>query len=416
MPASASGSMSQQLSALVAGRTPDAPPLAGAAIARIDGKGHLQAIAAGGAELAPDGAILQPLTPDSPVRIASISKLVVALVALRLMEQGRLDLDRDVRAYGLDLRNPLTPDAPLTLRMLLSHRSGLSDGERFTVPLGGTTLDILTQPGGARFTASPGLRFEYANANFGLAAAAIEGATGQRFDRLAHDLVLAPLRLDAGFNWQDVSTAGKGRGAALYQRKDGRWEVAVDAAAMRPADDCPVGSLPRGTACDLSAYRPGTNGFLFSPQGGLRISVADLARLGAALLRPRLSRQTPGPRALLTAPALDQLYRTTPTAAGMGASGDYAALMQSYGLAFQCMSGSGKTGTDQPLAPRLTRWCGHLGEAYGLTSGLWIDRDARKVYAYAVTGVGGDPAAWPGRNSRFQRWEEALLRLLATAP
>src|SRR4051794_22772706 len=62
------------------------------------------------------------LTVDDPVRIASVSKLVVALGVMRLAEERRLDLDRDVSDYlGWRLRNPAFPDRPITLRLLLSH-------------------------------------------------------------------------------------------------------------------------------------------------------------------------------------------------------------------------------------------------------------------------------------------------------
>src|SRR5436190_22947897 len=68
------------------------------------------------------------LTIDDPARIASISKLAVAIGVMRLVEQGRLDLDRDVSFYlGWPLRNPAFPDQPITLRLLLSHRSSLKD-------------------------------------------------------------------------------------------------------------------------------------------------------------------------------------------------------------------------------------------------------------------------------------------------
>ena len=53
----------------------------------------------------------RPLTLTDPVRIASISKLAVALGVIRLVEQGRLDLNRDVSAWlGWRLRNPAFPD------------------------------------------------------------------------------------------------------------------------------------------------------------------------------------------------------------------------------------------------------------------------------------------------------------------
>ena len=58
-----------------------------------------------------------------------------------------------------------------------------------------------------------------------------------------------------------------------------------DLGGRRP--DCPV-LAPSG--CDLATYRLGDNGALFSPQGGLRISVRDLATIGRLLLNRRHGR------------------------------------------------------------------------------------------------------------------------------
>jgi CubicO group peptidase (beta-lactamase class C family) len=68
------------------------------------------------------------LTIDDPVRVASVSKLVVALGVMRLVETGVIDLDEDVSAkLGWRLRDPAFPDVPITPRLLLSHRSELTD-------------------------------------------------------------------------------------------------------------------------------------------------------------------------------------------------------------------------------------------------------------------------------------------------
>ena len=65
-----------------------------------------------------------PLALDSRYRTASISKTFAAVGAMRLVEQGKLDLDRDVSDYlGFTLRNPNYPDKAITTRMLLSHTS-----------------------------------------------------------------------------------------------------------------------------------------------------------------------------------------------------------------------------------------------------------------------------------------------------
>jgi CubicO group peptidase (beta-lactamase class C family) len=85
-----------------------------------------------------DAAVNRAVTPDDPVRIASISKLVTTIAVMRLVEQGKLNLDADVSdQLGYRFRNPAFPDAPITLRLLLSHRSSLTDRVDYTLPLEG---------------------------------------------------------------------------------------------------------------------------------------------------------------------------------------------------------------------------------------------------------------------------------------
>jgi CubicO group peptidase (beta-lactamase class C family) len=70
----------------------------------------------------------RPLTLDDPVRVASISKLVVAIAVMRLEARGQIDLKADVSRYlGWTLRHPDHPEVPITLELLLSHRAGLTD-------------------------------------------------------------------------------------------------------------------------------------------------------------------------------------------------------------------------------------------------------------------------------------------------
>src|SRR5688500_4600445 len=82
-----------------------------------------------------DKAAGRKVTADSPVRIASVSKLITALGVMRLVDAGVIELDRDVSDYlGWELRNPAFPDTPITLRLLLSHQSSLVDGgERYII-------------------------------------------------------------------------------------------------------------------------------------------------------------------------------------------------------------------------------------------------------------------------------------------
>src|SRR3982751_391432 len=132
-----------------------------------------------------DAAANRAVTPDSVVRIASISKLVTAIGVMRLVEAGKLDLDADVSKYlGYTFRNPAFPDTPITLRLLLSHRSSLTDTIDYVLPLDGDMQKVLADPQAWDADRAPGAYFRYVNFNFPVVAAVMERATGERFDRL----------------------------------------------------------------------------------------------------------------------------------------------------------------------------------------------------------------------------------------
>lgn len=77
----------------------------------------------------------------------------------------------------------------------------------------------------------------------------------------------------------------------------------------------------------------------------------------------------------------------------------------SYGLASQQIPNRRPGCNDDPLG-RGVRWLGHAGEAYGLRSGLWIDRARGVGVAYFVTGLGADT---PTGRSAFRAAEEAAF-------
>lgn len=383
-----------------------APELAGVAALSVDFEGEAHSIVEGQAVV---GANARPMTLEAPVRIASVSKLVTAIGAMRLVEAGVLDLDRDVSGYlGYRLRNPAHADVPVTLRQLLSHTSSVRDHGGYSWPLGERLRDRLGQQSfDARYP--PGAGFSYANLNFGIVGEVMEAATGIRFDRLMQQLLFTPLALDACFNWSGCSAEALSRAATLYRKgvdetawdSAGPWIAQADAPDRLPPG-CPV-RLAAAQSCALDSYRPGDNGTLFAPQGGLRISVRDLGRIARLLLR---GGELGGVR-LLRPQTVDLMF--APAWQGGTPTGEtYGGLMRCYGLSVQCLIG----GADQPLA-RPTRWHGHMGEAYGLYSGLWIAPAEGRAYIYAITGTGDDPAKFPGRRSRFTAFEETLLERLA---
>jgi CubicO group peptidase (beta-lactamase class C family) len=328
---------------------------------------------------------------DDPVRIASISKLMVGIGVMRLAEAGTLHLDTDVAFWlGHPVRNPHFPDVPITLRLLLSHRSSLKDDIDYAIPLGTTLRQALADPKAWDKEHPPGTFFRYGNINFPVIASVMEKATGERFDRLMARLVFEPLHIDACFNWTTCSDDAVARAVVLRDEKGAVRRD--DLGGKRP--DCPV--LSPDPACDLSGYKPGSNGALFSPQGGARISAAALARVGQLLLR--------GGEGLLGQETVRLMIG--PEWVYDGRNGDTEkGFWCAYGLAVQTLAASPACVND-PFGDGAER-VGHSGDAYGLKSGLWLDLKRGRGVAYFVTAVPDDA---PRGRSGFRTVEEAIAR------
>lgn len=347
------------------------------------------------------------VTPDDPVRIASVSKLVVAIGVMKLVEQGSVDLDEDVSRY-LDwpMRNPNFLERPITLRMLLSHTSSLRDGDdAYVIPLGASVKEALADPAVWDKAHGPGDGyFAYSNFNFPLIASIMEKVTRERFDIWIRREVLEPMKLDACFNWPSCSDAAVGRAVVLMQ--DGK-PVRDDMHGNRPP--CPVVPAADGS-CDLTSWKPGENGALFSPQGGLRISARGLARIGRMLL----SGGTLDGARILSPESVDAML--APAWQFDGANGSRIGESEgvcSYGLATRQLATQLARCADDPEGKGRT-WIGHAGDAYGLRSGLWIDRSQGVGIAYFVTGLPAVPP--PGKGSFTAAEEQAFgnaVKLLA---
>lgn len=349
-----------------------------------------------------DKATRRTVTADDPVRIASISKLVTTIGVMRLVEAGKLDLEADVsNLLGWRLRNPAFPDAPVTLRLLLSHRSSLTDGAGYwQVPLGGKLRGVAEDRRAWDTAHAPGAYFRYANLNFPLAAQIMEQVTGERFDKLMRRLVLEPLGIDACFNWDSCDATTAAHAVVLYD-VDGK-SVRDDNHGRKPA--CAVVS---DGSCDLSRWRAGENGGLFSPQGGLRISANDLTRIGRLLLG---NGTVDGKRLLEPASVQTMIAPQWQYSPGNGKTfeedtGDVGqGFFCRYGLAVQTLATPVQGCRDDPFGDGIAR-VGHSGSAYGLQAGLWLDTKSGTGVIWFATGM---PDERLGGKSAFSAVEEAL--------
>jgi CubicO group peptidase (beta-lactamase class C family) len=207
--------------------------------------------------------------------------------------------------------------------------------------------------------------------------------------------IIEPMKLDACYNWPTCSDAAIARAVVLTQ--NGK-PVRDDLGGKRP--DCPV-FVKDGDACDLKRWHPGYNGALFAPQGGLRISMRDLARVGRMLLN---GGTLDGVR-ILTPQSVETLLAPEWRFDGDNGDTDHG-FYCSYGLATQLIPTAEPGCKDDPAGDGVLR-IGHAGDAYGLRSGLWIDGASGTGVAYFVSGLSDDP---PRGKSAYRAAEEAALK------
>lgn len=131
-------------------------------------------------------------------RAASVSKALTAIAVMRLVEEGRVNLDADVNRYLKTFKIPATFQQPITLRQLLEHRSGLDDrfiGDGFRNGEQPPMRLLMQQVLPARVYAPSDVEF-YSNYGYGLIGAVLEDVTGERFEDYMSANVLRPLKMN----------------------------------------------------------------------------------------------------------------------------------------------------------------------------------------------------------------------------
>jgi CubicO group peptidase (beta-lactamase class C family) len=173
---------------------------------------------------------------------ASLSKVVAAVAALRLVDAGKLGLDTDVeaalRSWHLP-RSPLTRFHPVTLRGLLSMTGGINVPGYSGYPRGAAVPDLRqildgTMPANSppvRVERVPGSAYRYSGGGFEIVQALVEDATGQRFAEAAAQLVLRPAgMMESTFDTPRHSRVARGHQASGTEILGG-WRVMPELAA-----------------------------------------------------------------------------------------------------------------------------------------------------------------------------------------
>ena len=285
-----------------------------------------------------------PAGMDTIYRSASGSKFITALGAMKLKEQGKLDLDRDIGEYfPHNLRHPKAPNTMITLRMLLSHTGGIHDGAAYNNGIGrGERLDSLLQ--GDSFTQHlPHEKWEYSNFGAGIAGAVMEAALGMDFERLMQETVFQPLQVKATY---------------YPQKTEG---LLADACRILPPQKGPNFDAEKRKNRPLPEAGVDPQAHYALAHGNLCLTAGDLAKLGIAGMLP----------GFLTEESLQEMRRI------IAPFGERARNL-SQGIGTFILQ-------DAAISPRPL--FGHQGMAYGAVHGVFFDPETKKGLALLTTGA-----------------------------
>ncbi len=138
--------------------------------------------------------------PDSLFKIASISKLYMAVAAAKLVDAGNLSLDDTLSVMLPEYTDDIQYADEITLRMLIQHRSGIpnfvDDPDFPWDDLPTNVDDVLALVLGEDANFKPNAKYQYSNTNYLLLAKIMDDVLGYPHDQYIHDKILIPLQLN----------------------------------------------------------------------------------------------------------------------------------------------------------------------------------------------------------------------------
>lgn len=323
-----------------------------------------------------------PIKNNTLFRVASISKTITTIAFMQLVDQKKISLDDNIsKVLNYEIKNPFYPDIAITPRMLLSHTSCLTDDpqtydtflsvayEKNPVP----NLSELMNSNGKYYSKAlflnqkPGLYFNYCNLNYGIIGTLIEKISGERFDDYCQKFIFTPLGINATYNVRTI--ADNNQLATIYRKIDGNWTPQCDFYNDK-------NKMPE----NLDDYIAGTNAIRFAPQGGLRISGSDLAKVFTLFLNDGkyLTQQIISKSSIASMTSQQWKYD--------GTNGDNAnGLFRKWGLGIHLIT---NTKDNDEIFSGDAFMLGHSGDAYGLVSDAFVDVKKGLGFVFITNGSG----------------------------
>ncbi|HUR54669.1 MAG TPA: serine hydrolase [Gemmataceae bacterium] len=221
-----------------------------------------------------------PATAETIYRVGSVSKLFTDVAVMQLVEDGKLALDEPVAKYIPDFRPKLLPEhKPITLRMLMAHRSGLIReppvGNYFD-PSQPTLSQTVASLNGIPLVYAPEERIKYSNAAIGVVGYTLQQTQNDKFESLVQKKVLDPLGMKSS-SFVPTETVKKRLADAVMWTYHGReFPAPTFELGMAPAGCMysTVLDLARFASCMLASgkisdtpiLKPSTVEQMFAPQ------------------------------------------------------------------------------------------------------------------------------------------------------
>jgi len=197
-----------------------------------------------------DVAAKKPMDPEKTmVRPGSTSKLFTWTAVMQLVQQGKIDLDRNVNDY-LDFKIPETFGKPITMRHLMNHRAGFEEGLKDLLvydPKVKPTTEQYLKDHPRPMLFAPGAVPAYSNYGVSLAGYIVQRLSGEPFEDYVERHIFLPLGMKHSTFRQPLPEQFKGLGGKGYHTAGGppsEFELVVTA---------PAGSVST-TAADMSRF------------------------------------------------------------------------------------------------------------------------------------------------------------------
>ena len=155
----------------------------------------------------------EDITRDTPLHIASVSKVLTATAVLMLVNINKIKLDQKVAEFLPDFPYP-----DVTIQMLLNHRSGMKNYAYFTYKTGVwdirkelTNFDIVTimKKNKIPQESKTNTRFSYCNTNYAMLALIIEKVTKMKYPEAMQEMIFKPLGMTKTFVYETAKHRGK---------------------------------------------------------------------------------------------------------------------------------------------------------------------------------------------------------------